>query len=117
MRVVGGCAALQLHAGARGRVPVDRPVPVWKRALNKCPPCRFARPLHRSFARLRLNRPLTPRFFSPPPQGMPYFYFVFLVVLLSDRARRDDRRCKSKYGVYWDEYCKRVPYKMIPLVY
>lgn len=49
--------------------------------------------------------------------GLPYFYFVFLVILLSDRARRDDGRCRSKYGHFWDEYCKRVPYKMIPFVY
>lgn len=41
--------------------------------------------------------------------GLPYFYFTFLLILLSDRARRDDQRCRSKYGKYWDEYCKCVP--------
>lgn len=52
-----------------------------------------------------------------PTQGLPYLYFIFLVVLLSDRARRDDQRCRSKYGTYWDEYCRRVPFKMIPSIY
>ncbi|KAI9034482.1 sterol delta-7 reductase DWF5 [Hyaloraphidium curvatum] len=47
---------------------------------------------------------------------MPYFYFFFLVLLLTDRAFRDDTRCKAKYGKYWDEYCKAVPYKILPYV-
>lgn len=45
---------------------------------------------------------------------MPYFYFLFLCLLLTDRAFRDDIRCKAKYGKYWDEYCKEVPYKILP---
>ena len=50
-------------------------------------------------------------------QPLAYFYFVFLCMLLFDRARRDCNRNKSKYGKYWDEYCKLVPYKIIPYVY
>jgi 7-dehydrocholesterol reductase len=46
-----------------------------------------------------------------------YFYFVFLTILLFDRARRDDGRCRAKYGSYWDEYRGLVPYKIIPGVY
>lgn len=46
-----------------------------------------------------------------------YFYFVFLTILLFDRARRDDLRCRAKYGAYWDEYCKLVPYKILPGIY
>ena len=45
---------------------------------------------------------------------MPYFYVLYLILLLTDRAVRDDARCKSKYGAYWDKYCKYVPYKIIP---
>eukprot|EP00811_Abedinium_folium_P033240 NODE_6219_length_1692_cov_8.598722.p1 GENE.NODE_6219_length_1692_cov_8.598722~~NODE_6219_length_1692_cov_8.598722.p1 ORF type:complete len:441 (-),score=121.92 NODE_6219_length_1692_cov_8.598722:369-1589(-) len=45
---------------------------------------------------------------------MPYLYVSFLTVLLFDRAFRDNARCKAKYGKYWDEYCAKVPYKIIP---
>ncbi|KAL6511303.1 7-dehydrocholesterol reductase [Orobanche hederae] len=48
---------------------------------------------------------------------MPYFYVVFLTILLLDRARRDDDRCKSKYGKYWKSYCEKVPYRVMPGVY
>lgn len=44
----------------------------------------------------------------------PYFYVVYLTVLLTDRAFRDDDRCRSKYGEYWDQYCAEVPYKILP---
>jgi 7-dehydrocholesterol reductase len=47
----------------------------------------------------------------------PWVYWLFLSVLLFDRATRDDRRCRTKYGAYWDDYCERVPYKIIPYVY
>lgn len=45
---------------------------------------------------------------------LPYFYVVFLAILLTDRAFRDDRRCALKYGPDWNKYCERVPYKIIP---
>ena len=48
---------------------------------------------------------------------LPYFYFVFLTILLVDRSGRDDRRCRAKYGADWDLYCKRVPYKILPYIY
>lgn len=48
---------------------------------------------------------------------LPYFYFFFLTALLLDRAYRQERRCKNKYGVYWAEYCEKVPYKLIPYVF
>ncbi|CAF23944.1 7-dehydrocholesterol reductase [Candidatus Protochlamydia amoebophila] len=47
---------------------------------------------------------------------LPYFYFVFLTILLTDRAFRDDQRCSKKYGEDWKIYCQRVPYKIIPFV-
>lgn len=46
----------------------------------------------------------------------PYFYVIYLSILLTDRAFRDDDRCRKKYGKYWDEYCTKVPYKIVPLV-
>jgi 7-dehydrocholesterol reductase len=48
---------------------------------------------------------------------LPYFYVIFLTILLLDRAFRHDRRCADKYGKYWDEYCEKVPYKIIPYVF
>ena len=48
---------------------------------------------------------------------LPYFYVVFLTILLFHRAKRDDIKCRSKYGKYWEEYCKKVPYKVIPGIY
>lgn len=55
------------------------------------------------------------------PAGMthflPYFYLMFLTILLVDRAGRDDLRCRTKYGPSWEEYCRRVPYKILPGIY
>lgn len=47
---------------------------------------------------------------------LPYFYVVYLTVLLTERAFRDDRRCAQKYGTDWAAYCQQVPYKIIPYV-
>jgi len=47
----------------------------------------------------------------------PYFYVVFLTILLVDRAFRHDKRCADKYGSSWEQYCARVPYKIVPYVY
>lgn len=44
----------------------------------------------------------------------PYFYVIFLIILLAHRAYRDDERCAAKYGQDWDRYCQKVPYKFIP---
>eukprot|EP00188_Purpureofilum_apyrenoidigerum_P002957 Plantae.Rhodophyta-Purpureofilum_apyrenoidigerum.ctg30004.p1 GENE.Plantae.Rhodophyta-Purpureofilum_apyrenoidigerum.ctg30004~~Plantae.Rhodophyta-Purpureofilum_apyrenoidigerum.ctg30004.p1 ORF type:complete len:465 (+),score=60.99 Plantae.Rhodophyta-Purpureofilum_apyrenoidigerum.ctg30004:78-1397(+) len=48
---------------------------------------------------------------------LPYFYVIFLTILLFDRATRDDRKCFQKYGPYWKEYCELVPYRIIPYVF
>ena len=45
---------------------------------------------------------------------LPWFYFIFLCVLLTQRAFRDDRRCAEKYGEYWDQYRDLVPHRLIP---
>ena len=46
----------------------------------------------------------------------PYFYVIYLTILLTDRAFRDDDRCKKKYGPYWEQYCSEVPYKIVPYI-
>ena len=45
---------------------------------------------------------------------LPYFYVVFLIALLTDRALRDDNRCAIKYGRDWKEYCEIVRYRILP---
>lgn len=47
---------------------------------------------------------------------MPFFYVIFLTVLLVHRSFRDDAKCSKKYGKYWIEYRKLVPYKIIPRI-
>lgn len=47
---------------------------------------------------------------------LPYFYVVFLTILLIERAFRDDRRCERKYKNDWKTYCNQVPYKIIPYI-
>ena len=47
----------------------------------------------------------------------PWFYFIYFAPLLIDRERRDHRVCQKKYGADWDEYCRRVKYRIIPGIY
>jgi protein-S-isoprenylcysteine O-methyltransferase Ste14 len=54
---------------------------------------------------------------APPLQFthiLPYFYSLFLTALLLHRVVRDEERCALKYGKPYDEYCKKVPYRIIP---
>ena len=30
------------------------------------------------------------------------------------RTGRIDRRCHAKYGAAWEEYCQRVPWRLLP---
>ncbi|NP_001079301.1 lamin B receptor S homeolog isoform X1 [Xenopus laevis] len=48
---------------------------------------------------------------------LPYFYVIFLTLLLIDRAARDEQRCREKYGLDWDKYCQHVRYRLLPYVY
>lgn len=48
---------------------------------------------------------------------MPFLYFVFLTILLVHRSIRDEKKCQLKYGEYWKEYKKKVPYKLVPFVF
>lgn len=47
----------------------------------------------------------------------PYWYLFYMALLLTHRSIRDDRKCYAKYGESWKEYCKKVPYVIIPYVY
>ena len=46
-----------------------------------------------------------------------YFYIIYMFILLNHRILRSEDRCKAKYGKYWDQYCDKVKYRMIPYVY
>lgn len=48
---------------------------------------------------------------------LPWFYWVFLSILLFDRAGRDEKRCAAKYGDSWADYRRRVPYRIVPFLY
>lgn len=48
---------------------------------------------------------------------LTYFYVIYFTSLLLHRQSRDEEKCKNKYGKYWVEYEKKVPYKIIPYVY
>lgn len=46
--------------------------------------------------------------------ALPWFYVIFLLVLLAERAVRDDERCAAKYGPDWNTYREKVPSRIIP---
>ncbi|XP_068659010.1 delta(14)-sterol reductase [Aristolochia californica] len=48
---------------------------------------------------------------------IPYFYPLYLLILLIWRERRDEERCAQKYKEVWVEYCKLVPWRILPYVY
>jgi len=47
---------------------------------------------------------------------LPWFYFIFLIILLVDRTGRDEKRCRVKYGKYYDEYANAVPYLIFIII-
>ncbi|OMP89253.1 7-dehydrocholesterol reductase [Diplodia seriata] len=46
-----------------------------------------------------------------------WFYAGFMAVLLVHRCVRDERRGREKYGAAWEEYCGRVPWRLVPGVW
>jgi len=47
----------------------------------------------------------------------PWLYPFYYICLFITRERTDFERCREKYGRDWDEYCRRVPYRIIPFLY
>ena len=45
---------------------------------------------------------------------LPWSYFLFISAILFHRVLRDEQRCRRKYGVRWDEYCRSVRWRLIP---
>jgi delta14-sterol reductase len=48
---------------------------------------------------------------------LPYVLPLSLTLLLTQRAARDDKKCRAKYGALWTEYCGRVRYRIVPFLY
>jgi Delta14-sterol reductase len=48
---------------------------------------------------------------------VPYFYIIYFTILLVFRERRDQRMCREKYGADWEEYTRRVRWRILPGVY
>ena len=48
---------------------------------------------------------------------IPYYFLIFMTILLVLRCHRDEHKCLNKYGRAWKFYCKKVPYRLIPYVY
>ena len=48
---------------------------------------------------------------------VPFAYFIFIIILLVHRTYRDEEKCRQKYGKGYDEYCTKVPYKIIPYLF
>ncbi|CAL2278775.1 unnamed protein product [Prunus armeniaca] len=48
---------------------------------------------------------------------VPYFYPIYLLILLIWRERRDEARCAEKYKEIWAEYRRLVPWRILPYAY
>ena len=48
---------------------------------------------------------------------LPYFYIIYMIILLMIRCVRDENKCAKKYGKDWEAYCNLVKYKIIPYIY
>lgn len=46
-----------------------------------------------------------------------YFYVVYFAILLVHRDRRDESKCKAKYGQDWERYTRVVKWRIVPGVY
>ncbi|KAI9736673.1 MAG: erg24, C-14 sterol reductase [Cirrosporium novae-zelandiae] len=46
-----------------------------------------------------------------------YFYVVYFGTLLVHREQRDEEKCAKKYGSDWEEYKRRVRWRVLPGVY
>ncbi|KAJ3058735.1 hypothetical protein HDU99_006677, partial [Rhizoclosmatium hyalinum] len=48
---------------------------------------------------------------------VPWIYPLYYVCLFIPRERDDNEICRKKYGKAWDEYCEKVPYRIVPYIY
>lgn len=62
------------------------------------------------FAILLIHRYVAPCIGAITSLFVPSFRFVH-------SERRDHEKCAAKYGDDWVEYCKKVPYRIVPFIY
>jgi Ergosterol biosynthesis ERG4/ERG24 family len=48
---------------------------------------------------------------------LPYFYIFYFTILLVHREWRDNAMCLEKYGSDWEEYCRKVRWRIVPGIY
>ena len=48
---------------------------------------------------------------------VPYLLPAWLAGLLAHRSRRDERRCRAKYGELWGRYTQQVRFAMLPFIH
>ncbi|KAF3822363.1 hypothetical protein GH733_007737 [Mirounga leonina] len=48
---------------------------------------------------------------------LPYFYLVYMAILLTHRCVRDEHRCANKYGGSWERYTAAVPHRLLPGIF
>jgi protein-S-isoprenylcysteine O-methyltransferase Ste14 len=48
---------------------------------------------------------------------MVWLYPVYYIALMLTRQADDDKVCKAKYGELWDQYTRKVKYKIFPFIY
>lgn len=46
-----------------------------------------------------------------------YFYILYFSILLIHRERRDEEKCRKKYGADWEKYTSKVRSRIVPGVY
>ena len=47
----------------------------------------------------------------------PFILPAWLAGLLWHRSRRDERRCRAKYGALWDRYTRQARFSMLPFIH
>jgi delta14-sterol reductase len=48
---------------------------------------------------------------------IPMLYPLYYTILFVTREIDDNAVCQKKYGKYWNEYCKKVPSRIVPGIY
>lgn len=48
---------------------------------------------------------------------LPYYVAICCTLTLAYRAVRDNKRCQTRYGYAWEEYCSRVKYMILKCVF
>ncbi|KAJ8275197.1 hypothetical protein COCON_G00098220 [Conger conger] len=48
---------------------------------------------------------------------LPYYYLIYFTIFLIHRDARDERQCRKKHGLAWEEYCRQVRYRIFPRIY